>query len=1695
MTTFRESQGFKNHRNGARFNKVLEFSESGLGNLVKDAAISSRYSDIFDGQLNFFPKLEVTRDSIPTNLDEGTVPIGTTPASTNYLLEFPTITPPQFGSADLDSVNLHLTISDLNYTNTRNLPDIEIYKFKRKLPEVGTFANLRLKEGSTTIPERVTVGSSTYDGGARLFENFTGGTSAGATDLPSLFTGGLGGIGEREYYATAREAWAMEEYVQNNDTDSIESSADDYEEYKDRYSVNWEGYGNVVRFVHPTLLDGGMSVMTTKKSSENSGALIPSTGQKIFQIDPRYMVYEFNADAARLYEKTSKYIGEYIRVKGDSINLASADETVHTTRSLKSAVVTTENSFFDRVQYTGFSEGDELDPRTGQKVLTAISIPHFSAEGGGSSGQTLRLLNTITKNDKTNKYSWGTPSDDRSADIAGYQGMCLMKRIPKPLKLARKEGFSDTSGGTRHGEDMNQMRVRIKFNIQHMTKSHRSGDMTSSAMTAAASGRETGANILRSMVVMFATRPPDVNGETLGLYLNRMNTGKVASSYSAYNGATYDHSGGTTADRKVVAFDGNQADDVVVGTTVRGVGIEDGQTVASVDAGNNEIVLSAVTTASATSGRVYISKDTAFNDVNNANAAGRMDGSFDQGSMYIAQDLFNEITRENIDAAGAERVNNYNGIALMNFAHGTADGATLDTGQSNAENEDGRMFMFHSGDDNSRRNYWDGYYQGDADYQDVGATDFLPIILKDSGVSHQRVGDTFTGAASGTNGPDSNYFTSLHDSSKQLGVIKNLWYYLDAYMNVDEGSITWVISDMNDVIIAKRKQLHSGGAIDAVTTADNDTYGFPTYMTLWVNNVRVGKNAKGASRGEIVDGTRGFFSEYQDSSVDIFIDSMSVEGFEPRVNNTTITPKNLNGGRMQITGDSSGLIPDLANAVAGDKMPEFSASEARLTTPSYFSWGATTDIWSSKTNYIFLGDFSCSNYNEIDATDDAKRMDITSSGLSDVRFFTYVDNAAGKLGMDAINFGNSRANQGPNLNDHVDTGVGHDDSSSPRDLMIDGFTKKGFLKVQNPTFSADGVNDTDTDGAFALRENPMFSTKILTFNSKGDITVANPEVLNGFEDDEYIIYRAGYAWDNDDTSAYYRSGLKIKHVQATGAIQLIKPTGTKDVKYSSDGTKLILHESHIHELYISPFKYWFMAEIYNHNKAARHILPDRSYGYSFICDDTRTPSTLKESLGLTFNETKYSDTINSSNQWRHLNSGKQNSLIERKVDYGFGTYKDAETLAMDNESGAGYIQKTVPILGENIIDLGGLVDIEKTRLLDSEESISLWIASSTESIGGSSIVSTKGLTASERPKLTYVYKDELPIITDFKIKPYEEDPFYPELTWECGAEDLWYGFVILDNENIDHQYHKGLHIPLNERESGRFEGNAYKTGYDSMSYNYTSNATTKGSSHYARSATNLTTSIEGLAGNCVQFDGDKVTQRTLKFTTTGERGISIVNQMSLVAHFTVDSLAKIDEQTNDKGYIFASTDSVALWVDKDGKINATLSTDDASTTITLKSTYTVPVGNNIPTNVILTGDSSLSTGNVKLFVNGILEDQSGNKTTAGSSKNWKIGQQIEDLHSFSYIGYDSTSNFFNGKIEEIVIYNTAIYPVDPKEGKVVIYKPIEELTTAESAAGKSVNYRLFVKDYHNIRGTTTEEVASTSPIGIRKSGLGLRTIG
>ena len=87
-----------------------------------------------------------------------------------------------------------------------------------------------------------------------------------------------------------------------------------------------------------------------------------------------------------------------------------------------------------------------------------------------------------------------------------------------------------------------------------------------------------------------------------------------------------------------------------------------------------------------------------------------------------------------------------------------------------------------------------------------------------------------------------------------------------------------------------------------------------------------------------------------------------------------------------------------------------------------------------------------------------------------------------------------------------------------------------------------------------------------------------------------------------------------------------------------------------------------------------------------------------------------------------------------------------------------------------------------------------------------------------------------------------------------------------------------------------------------------------------------------------------------------------------------------------------------------------------------------------------------------------------------------------------------SKNVFNGKLEELVLYSIPIYPINPRDGKVTTYRATEEFTEQSAiAAGRPINAKLFIKDYHNIRGTTTEEVTQSSQLTIKKSGLGLKT--
>jgi hypothetical protein len=101
----------------------------------------------------------------------------------------------------------------------------------------------------------------------------------------------------------------------------------------------------------------------------------------------------------------------------------------------------------------------------------------------------------------------------------------------------------------------------------------------------------------------------------------------------------------------------------------------------------------------------------------------------------------------------------------------------------------------------------------------------------------------------------------------------------------------------------------------------------------------------------------------------------------------------------------------------------------------------------------------------------------------------------------------------------------------------------------------------------------------------------------------------------------------------------------------------------------------------------------------------------------------------------------------------------------------------------------------------------------------------------------------------------------------------------------------------------------------------------------------------------------------------------------------------------------------------------------------------------------------------------------------------------EDL----YIGAKSASSAvaqqaFEGKMEEFTLYDKVIYPVIPQNGSFVLDKPIEELSVGSSSSSKAYVARLFIKDYHNIRGKTTEEVAASSQVSFKKAAFELNTV-
>ena len=677
--------------------------------------------------------------------------------------------------------------------------------------------------------------------------------------------------------------------------------------------------------------------------------------------------------------------------------------------------------------------------------------------------------------------------------------------------------------------------------------------------------------------------------------------------------------------------------------------------------------------------------------------------------------------------------------------------------------------------------------------------------------------------------------------------------------------------------------------------------------------------------------------------------------------------------------------------------------------------------------------------------------------------------------------------------------------------MCRNFSQKGGFQIYN--------NSSDEHSA-VKRENIAASARVIDIVESDAVSatiVADCMTPFDLEDDEeYVAFLYGDAATFSDTtdvalpdkiadnSANAKTGLKI----------IAKDKDTNSITFDWDGkdnagTAMLTYDN-IHKLYISPWRYWVQIMI-NLTDSSGQELSGRQYGNIQLMNNNWVDSSSnrrswfgdglhatssnnfvdtdysnRTGLGTTWNEWLFNDSttggVNGAylNNW-NLDKVPEHSTIECDTDFGFGTYDDG------NNSG-GYTGRV--IVEDSKYNRIRMPEIISGANLEPTDTVKFLLDYNDVGLSHTTTLRTKNDTTYP-PYLFTVFEDEKPNNPSLTVKPYEADPFLPEFNWDANDDDLWYGILHIDSKSINSQYHNGIfHMPMNE--SGTHGATVSTTGDELFASNATAGSTTKTALF---TYTGALVDAEGLAGNCVRFDGsdDRITYTASSNEAFPELDTAVASggtgAASIVVHITPNN--GIDGTTN---VVFDGKPFYINYDADNGKIQARCYTT-ASAYVALEGPDIITDGQT-PTCIIVTIDNSLKSGNCKLFINGAVVDQSGlisssAPATDGTGRSWhnSSGTPVVPFVASTAVTVGAASNSFLGRIEELVIYKSCIYPIVPSNGKFVLDKALKEINNETPI---SYNARLFVKDYHNIRGTTTDEVAASSSVSYRKAAFRLK---
>ena len=491
----------------------------------------------------------------------------------------------------------------------------------------------------------------------------------------------------------------------------------------------------------------------------------------------------------------------------------------------------------------------------------------------------------------------------------------------------------------------------------------------------------------------------------------------------------------------------------------------------------------------------------------------------------------------------------------------------------------------------------------------------------------------------------------------------------------------------------------------------------------------------------------------------------------------------------------------------------------------------------------------------------------------------------------------------------------------------------------------------------------------------------------------------------------------------------------------------------------------------NNQNITKKLLPEKSY------QNVVGITTDAISLGATFKESLFNDG-NYINNWNLEAFEDSEESIVNLIDYGHGGFDDEKELGGHAGFLALNIQNDINKFKE--IDISGVIS---TDGVETSKTVPILIGTDDPTESFKINIDTE--TGTNKTYMLSVFEDEIMEKPELSISPDEDNAFYPKFKWSSPAKDAWYGFIIVDDGNITNQYKNAvIHYPFNE----------------SGSHGAAASAPVEKISGHATTISGALYDVEGLAGNCLRFDGANnvvICTPSPAADPTYDGTADTQTEMSVVAHIVPDAdisgeniiVSQYDDNSKEKFKITLNASKqieVAVVMKSSPVVNATLT-----------SSSVVVTDGETPTSIILTVDTTLKSGNVKLFINGKLEDLTGPSLAAGTSNNWQTGTVINGGNASLHIGRSASSsgNYgFDGKIEEVVIYKKCIYPISPNVTELLFTKPLSELVSGQSLAqSKSNTAKLFIKDYHNIRGSTEREVASSSQVSWRKAAFALDT--